>query len=155
MDMSPTLLSQLVQQKVPYVTVHHRPSVSSLNTAHTAHIPAKNLVKSVLLHDDQGYMMALVPSNRYVYISKLNDLLNRNLELASEDECRELFNDCEFGAIPPVGTAYGIQTVIDQDLQDCSDIYIESGNHEDLIHMSGEAFNKLLPNCSYVDITVH
>lgn len=155
MDMSPTLLSQLVQQKVPYVTVHHRPSVSSLNTAHSAHIPAKNMVKSVLLRDEQGYIMALVPSNRYVYISKLNDLLNRQLELANEDECRELFNDCESGAIPPIGTAYGIQTVIDQDLQDCGDIYIESGNHEDLIHLSGEAFHKLLPDCSYVDITVH
>jgi Ala-tRNA(Pro) deacylase len=155
MDMSPTLLTRLVEQNIPYDTVHHRHSVSSLNTAHTAHIPAKNLVKSVLLHDEQGYMMALVASNRYVYISKLNDLLNRRLELASEEECRELFNDCESGAIPPVGTAYGIQTVIDRDLQDCGEIYIESGNHEDLIHMSGEAFHKLLPSCSYVDITVH
>lgn len=155
MDMSPTLLSQLVKQKIPYVTVHHPVTVSSLNTAHSAHIPEKNLVKSVLLRDEQGYMMALVPSNRYVYISKLNDLLNRKLELAGEDECKELFNDCESGAIPPVGTAYGIQTVIDKDLQDCADVYVESGNHEDLIHMSGQAFQELLAGSSYVDITVH
>ncbi len=155
MNMSPTLLNQLVKQNIPYETVHHRFSVSSLNAAHSAHVPAKQLIKPVILHDEQGYMMALVPSNRYVYISKLNDQLGRKLELASEAECSELFDDCESGAIPPVGTAYGIQTVIDEDLKACDDIYIESGNHRDLLHINGEAFHKLMSNCTYVDITVH
>ena len=155
MDISPTLMNQLEKQDVRYETIHHDSTVSSLHTAHLAHIPAQQLVKPVVLHDEQGYVMALVPSHRYVYISKLNDLMHRNLELASEDEIAGLFKDCDLGAIPPVGQAYGMETVIDCELECCNEIYIEAGNHEDVVHMSGGAFHKLMTDSVYEDIVIH
>ncbi len=155
MDISQTLASQLQEYEIPYDTVHHRFSITSLNSAHTAHIPETQMVKPVILHDKQGYLMALVPSNRYVYISELNNMLGRNVELVSEAEVSELFSDCESGAIPPVGDAYGMEMVVDFSLDNCDDIYIEAGNHQDLIHMSGQSFQKLTSNSKHADITVH
>ena len=155
MDITPTLMTQLEKQHVRYETIHHDSSISSLNTAHRAQIPAQQLVKPVVLHDAQGYVMALVPSTRYVYISKLNDMMHRNLELATEGELVGLFYDCESGAIPPIGQAYGMQTVIDCELECCNEIYIEAGNHKDVVHMSGNAFHKLMTDCVYEDIAIH
>ena len=72
------------------------------------------------------------------------DELNRELELVEEDEFAKLFPDCEPGAIPPLGPAYNIETFLDEALKSLANIYFESGDHEHLIHTSGEDFKKLL-----------
>jgi len=154
-NMSPTLIKQLHKHQLAYETIHHPYSITSLNTAHTSHIPANKLVKPVILHDQQGYLMALVPSNTYVYLSELNTLLNRQMTLASEAEVSALFNDCECGAIPPVGEAYDMKSIVDNRLNECTDVYIEAGNHTDVLHLSGDAFQNLTKNVQHADITVH
>lgn len=155
MDISPTLVNQLDKFNIAYSTVHHNYSISSLNSAHTAHVPAQQMVKPVILHDQQGYLMALVPSDKYVYISELNNILGREVELASEADVSNLFADCDAGAIPPVGEAYGMDVVVDYGLDSCNEIYFESGNHQDLVHMSGQSFQKLTFSSPHADITVH
>ncbi len=155
MDISPTLLKQLQSQQIPYDTVHHRYSITSLNSAHTAHVPAKQLIKPVILHDQEGYLMALVPSDKYVYLKQLNKQLNRSLEISTESDVTRLFSDCDSGAIPPLGEAYGMQMVVDCSLDQCDEVYMEGGNHTDLIHLSGESFQKLTTNSTHADITVH
>ena len=154
-NMSPRLIEQLQKHQLSYETIHHPYSISSLNTAHTSHIPAQKLVKPVILHDQQGYLMALVPSNAYVYLNELNMVLNRQMTLASEAEVSVLFNDCDCGAIPPVGDAYDMKTIVDNSLTECADVYIEAGNHTDVLHLSGDAFQSLTENMQHADITVH
>lgn len=41
---------------------------------------------------------------------------DREFELVAEDEFSRLFADCEPGAIPPLGSAYGIETCMDEAL---------------------------------------
>lgn len=82
-------------------------------------------------------------------------VLNRNMVLANEAEVSALFSDCDFGAIPPVGDAYGIKTIVDNRLSECTDIYMEAGNHTDVLHLSGDAFQTLTQNMQHADITVH
>lgn len=155
MNIAPTLIKQLAKHGIAYDTVSHRYSHSSLHTAHAAHIPAKKLVKPVILEDEQGYIMALVPANQHVKIRELNMCLNRNMGLATEDELKDLFTDCDQGAIPPVGDAYGMETIVDNNFIDCDDVYIEAGNHTDLLHLSGNSFNKLMKNSRHADICIH
>ena len=54
--------------------------------------------------------------------------LDRALGLATDREPVELFKDCEPGALPPLGLAYGIDTILDQSLVDAPDIYFEAGD---------------------------
>ena len=155
MDIAPTLVRQLAQQGIAYDIKHHSYTNTSLNTAYSASVPTSQVVKSVLLEDDNGYVMALVPANQHVKINQLNMALNRSMTLASEHELRSLFTDCEPGAIPPVGEAYGIETIVDYNFDDCSDVYIEAGNHTDLIHLSGNAFRKLMHNSQHANLCIH
>jgi len=155
MNIAPTLIRQLAQQGIAYDVKHHNHTNTSLNSAYSASVPTSQVVKSVLLEDDDGYVMALVPANQHVKINQLNTVLNRNMKLSSEHELHRLFIDCELGAIPPIGEAYGIETIVDYNFDDCSDVYIEAGNHTDLLHLSGGSFRKLMQSAQHANLCVH
>lgn len=155
MDMANTLERFLTEKGIAYSKLHHRHSSSSLNTAQEARVPGNEMAKPVILEDEQGYVMAVVPATRHVKIRELNKLLNRNLGLATESELKPLFKDCELGAIPPVGQAYGLKTIVDSSLNDCCDIYLESGNHEEVIHVRDTEFRKLMNDAQQAAICMH
>jgi Ala-tRNA(Pro) deacylase len=98
----------------------------------------------VVLEDENGYLMVVVPSNRRVDLGELHRIMNRNLGLATEGELTNLFADCDVGALPPIGPAYGIETLVDDAIAEQPDIFFEAGDHEQLIHVSAEGFNVLL-----------
>ncbi len=155
MNIAPTLINQLAQHGISYDTIEHPYTHSSLDSAYTAHVPADQVVKPVILEDENGYVMALVPADQYVKINELNKVLKRNMGLATENELNDLFIDCVDGAIPPVGDAYGIDLVVDNIFNFCSDVYIEAGNHTELLHLKNYSFNKLMKDVRHADICVH
>lgn len=155
MEMAKTLKSFLEMNGVEYDVLMHRHTDSSVNSAHAAHIPEGQLAKPVILEDDKGYLMVVIPADNHVKIGEINRLLDRNMGLATEDEIPALFTDCEPGAIPPVGQAYGLQTIVDNDLDACSDIYFETGNHEQLVHLNGDAFRQLMKVARHASVCRH
>lgn len=155
MAMSPTLQKFLAENAIPYEIVPHAHTSTSLNSASAAHVPGNNMAKSVILEDEDGYLMAVIPATRHVKIRELNQTLNRNMGLATELELHNLFSDCDIGAIPPVGQAYGIEMVIDDSLMQCNDIYFEAGDHEELIHLKGSSFRKLMQEAPHANLCVH
>ena len=144
-----TLKNYLDSMGAHYEVVAHAPTHSSLQTARAAHVPPEHLAKPVILEDDDGYLMAVVPSNRQVRLGELSKQMSRHLRLATENELRDLFRDCALGAIPPLGTAYGLETVMDDTLPLQEDVWFEAGDHEDLIHMQGAEFASLMQRAQH------
>jgi len=128
---------------VDYEVVRHAHVSTSLEAAHAAHLPEGRVAKCVLLEDERGYMLAIVPASCRVSLEELGQQLDRNLDLATEPELESLFGDCELGAVPAANEAYGIPAVIDDSLLRLPDLYFEAGDHEELVHVSGEMFRKL------------
>jgi Ala-tRNA(Pro) deacylase len=155
MAMSPTLQKFLTQNAIPYEILPHSHTSTSLNSASAAHIPGNNMAKSVILEDEDGYLMAVIPATRHVKIRELNQTLNRNMGLATEMELYRLFSDCDVGAIPPVGQAYGMVTVVDDSLMQCNDVYFEAGDHEELVHVKGTSFRKLMEKSQHANLCAH
>lgn len=155
MNIAPTLAHELLKHGIAYDVVSHSHANSSLHSANAAHIPSAKMVKPVVLEDDYGFVMALVPANQYVKINKLNSLLNRDMGLATEIELCSVFSDCDKGAYPPIGDAYGMYTIVDYDLDDCDDVYIEAGNHTELLHLSKDGFRKLVERSRHGNIGIH
>jgi Ala-tRNA(Pro) deacylase len=79
--------------------------------------------------------------------------LDRPVSMATEEEIATLFPDCEIGAIPPVGAAYGLETVVDDSFDRVSDIYFEAGDHRSLVHISDKEFHNLMMDCRYCHIS--
>jgi Ala-tRNA(Pro) deacylase len=142
--MSATLNDCLRSKGSQYKLVRHPYSHSSMETAEAAHVPGDRLAKTVLLEDEHGYVAAVLPSTYNVRLSDLWAMTGRHLVLASETELRELFKDCDAGALPPICIAYGMPTFLDESLTRHPDIYFEAGDHEELIHMNIDEFLDLM-----------
>jgi Ala-tRNA(Pro) deacylase len=152
MSIARTVKGFLDSQHLNYEILQHPRTATSTQTANAAYIWRDVLVKSVLLEDDRGYVMAVLPASRRVDLATLRRALGRELRLAEEAELVELFDDCEPGAIPPLGSAYGIPVVYDDRLADLGSVYFEAGDHEDLIYVRGEDFMQLFagaPHCAF------
>ena len=144
MAIAMTLKSYLEAHHVDYDVVEHPPSQTAIESAHSAHVPGHQLAKAVVLEDEEGYVVSVLPSTNRLDLEWVNETLNRHLEMAPEDELRALFQDCELGAVPALSNAYGLEVIWDDQLKNASEIYIEAGDHSNLVHMSGDAFRNLM-----------
>jgi Ala-tRNA(Pro) deacylase len=57
------------------------------------------------------------------------------VRLATEDELKGLFPDCEVGAMPPFGILYGLPVYVDRSLTEDEQIIFEAGTHSEAIRM--------------------
>jgi Ala-tRNA(Pro) deacylase len=138
---------------VDYHLIHHKPTHCSRESAEAAQLPLNALAKPVLLEDERGYLVAVLPASRRVSLDKLEGKLGRRLELASEEEISQLYEDCETGAIHPIARAYRLKTVVDEALLRPSEVYFEAGDHELLVQMRAAEFLSLFPGDPFVDLS--
>lgn len=146
MTVSTTLHQFLSDHIGSFETIDHPYTEHALDSAHVAHLSPKQVAKAVLLHDLDHYLMAVIPAVNKVMLDRVEQLAGRRMELASEVELPEVFKDCEIGAVPAVGQAFGIAVIWDEMLAENDDIYIESGDHRQLVQLSREQFRNLMEN---------
>jgi Ala-tRNA(Pro) deacylase len=145
MAIAASLKDYLARHGVTYDEVVHDRAMTMLEAARRARLPDDCVVKAVVLEDDEGFVLAAIPASHHVRLSAVRKALNRRLGLATEGELAGLFIDCEVGAAPPVGAAYGLaDVVIDESLDAKPDLYFEGGDHRTLVHVRGSDFNRLM-----------
>jgi Ala-tRNA(Pro) deacylase len=144
MAMAPLVEDYLSRHDARYDLVAHPRSRFSIETADMAHVPGDRLVKAVLLEDDDGMLLAVLPSTCSVHLGHLSTETHRRLRLADENELQGVFTDCKPGAIPPLGPAYGVRTILDDSLEAQPDVFFEAGDHEHLVHMTASQFMALV-----------
>jgi len=144
MAIATTLKSFLEDHHVHYDMVRHPHSATADESAHLAHIPGHQVAKAVVLEDTNGYVVSVLPSTNRLDMEWVNESLGRQLSLATENELPELFPDCAMGAVPALSNAYGLDVIWDEQLTNASEIYIEAGDHENLIRVHGDVFCKLM-----------
>lgn len=155
MAIAQTVKTFLDSRQIHYDVVRHSPADTSMKTAAAAHVPGNRLAKSVILKDETGYVMAVVPSTHRIELGRLHREMHRPLGLATETEVSGIFSDCNLGAIPALGPAYGIMTVVDDELATQPDIYFEAGDREELIHVSGKEYLTLMSDVRHGRISQH
>lgn len=143
MTIATRLRQYLDGQGVGYDAVPHAPTSTSAGSAHATHVPGEKLAKAVVIHNEDGYLLAVVPSTHRVELGVVRDVLGGRPGLATEPEVAGLFNDCEPGAVPPIGAAYGVPMLVDESLDGAADLYFEGGDHRTLVHVGGDAFRRL------------
>ncbi len=157
MAIAKALKKHLQAHGIDYKLVSHPPSASSMETAEHAHVPGDALAKGLVLKDDSGILLVVIPSDYHVELDTLNKRLNRRLAFVAEEELRALFPDCEPGAVPPIGAAYSIETVWDPKaslgLQEHT--YFEAGDHTTLVRVSGEHFHELMAEAERAHFSHH
>ncbi len=146
MAIATKLENYLRQREVEYKLVTHPRSEYSMETAEKAHVHGDALAKGVLVKDDDGYVLVVLPSDYHVELESLHKLLGQEVEMVDEANLAEVFNDSELGAIPPVGMAYGVKTIWDptSSLGKQDEVFFEAGDHQSLVRVTGVQFHELM-----------
>ena len=123
----------------------HMDSRSAADSAHAAHVPEASVVKGVLLKNRETgrYLMALAPASNRLNLPWIDPKTGMELEIAGEEELGDLFPDCDLGAVPAFGQAYNLDMIWDEQLAGPAQLYIEAGNHQELIKIDHDDFLQL------------
>lgn len=139
------LKEYLDSHKVKYITISHSPVYTAQQIAASAHIPGKELAKTVMVKIDGRMAMAVLPASYRVDFDLLKEAAGASsVELASEDEFKDLFSDCEIGAMPPFGNLYGMDVFVAASLAEDADIAFNAGSHSELVQLSYKDFERLV-----------
>lgn len=130
---------------VQYVTITHSQAFTAQQVAASAHIKGKEMAKTVIIKIKEKLAMAVLPATYHVDFHLLKEVTgNEEVELAHESEFREIFSDCELGAMPPFGNLYGMDVYVAQNLTKDEEIAFNAGTHSELIRMKYADFNRLV-----------
>ena len=154
MALAITLQKYLEERDIEYDVVNHPPTQYSSATAYVSDISPHCLAKGVVIKGKGGYAVAVIPASRRLDYQLLDDLLGEHHELASEDELRSLFPDCEVGAVPALAMPYGLRVLVDESLEGQTDVYFEGGDHATLVHVGNITFHELMEATPHGSISV-
>lgn len=136
----------LDSQGVAYQLCTHSRAYTAQGTAQVQHMSGKRLAKVVIVVADNNRMvMAVVPASHRVDLDKMGRLLNTNwIRLAIEEEFKDVFPECELGAMPPLGNIYHLDVWIDEIFQNYPTISFNAGTHAETLQMSFADFERLV-----------
>jgi Ala-tRNA(Pro) deacylase len=135
----------LDSHNIKYVTISHSAAYTAQGVAASAHIPGKDLAKTVMVKIDGKMAMAVLPAPYKVDFDLLKKVAGaEKVELAAEEEFGDLFTGCEVGAMPPFGNLYGLPVFVAESLAEDEEIAFNACSHTELIKMSYQDFERLV-----------
>ena len=135
----------LDREDVKYVLVSHSAAYTAQEIAASAHISGYELAKTVVVKLDGKVALAVLPASFRVELKALQKAVSaKQANLASEQEFRGMFPECELGAMPPFGNLYELPVYADESLGQHKEIAFNAGSHTELIKLSYRDFERLV-----------
>lgn len=135
----------LDREGIKYVIITHSRAYTAQEAAASAHIPGRELAKTVMVKLDGLMAMAVLPASYHVNLEHLAEVAGaKKVSLASEHEFAGLFPDCDTGAMPPFGNLYGMDVYVAESLTEDDEIAFAAGSHTELIRMAYADFERLV-----------
>lgn len=138
------LKKMLDQHGIKYISINHSPAYTARETAASTFVPRREFAKTVIVDLDGEKVMAVISASRHVDLEALRKLAQAHTaRLATEDEFREMFPDCEVGAMPPFGSLYATRVFVDEMVTEVDDLCFNAGSHEQILRMDCRDYRKL------------
>lgn len=130
---------------IKYVSIMHSMAFTAVEIAKSAHIPSKEMAKTVIVKNGDSLAMAVVPANYKVKLNLLRQALGSdNIKLADEREFTQRFPDCEVGAMPPFGNLYDMEVYVAESLTEDAKISFNAGSHSEIIQMDYSDYERIV-----------
>lgn len=135
--MRPRSLDEFLRKaRVPYTTFQHPASFTAEQSAAVSHVPGRSWAKTVVCFAENEPILAVLPAHYTIDLERLRALAGAAaLRLATPDEMKVLYPDCEEGAMPPFGDLYLQRVFVDQSLVGEPEMVFNAGTHTDCIRM--------------------
>ncbi|MFO7959187.1 MAG: YbaK/EbsC family protein [Candidatus Brocadiia bacterium] len=135
--------SYLKDKGVQYEVIPHEQAFTAQEVAAAEHVTGHKFAKTVIAKSGDNAYMLVLPASHHVDFEKASDLVGEELEMASEEEMKKIFPDCEIGAEPPFGSEYGLPTYVDSSLTQVDDVVFRAGTHDLTIRMRYDDYAEL------------
>ena len=122
------------------------PFISLLQAAELGEIAPQTIAKGVVLEDELGLLLVVLPATHGVDTDALSKMLHRKVEMADEERIKAAFPDCLPRFVAPIGEAYGVRTIVDDSLVGAATVYFSAGDASSLVEISGKEFFSFLGN---------
>lgn len=172
MSVAPRIAEYLHREGVVFDVLHHPHTRHSRDTAQRSGVAPDKLIKALLVAGDGGFdrdaalddagagdgrpcWLVLLPADRQLSLFLLSEYLQQHVELLPEEKLHACFPDCQYGAVPALGAAYNLRTIIDKSVLPLRELYLEAGDHEGLIHLSQAQFRALTRDAEYACVALH
>ena len=135
----------LKEHDITYELIPHTPAYTAQEIAHAAHLPGKEVAKTVIVTLDGKMAMAVLPASEHVLLRRLEEASGaKAARLASEDEFKDAFPGCDVGAMPPFGNLYDMDVYVAESLTEDEEIAFNAGSHTQLMKLSYRDFDRLV-----------
>lgn len=135
----------LNENNVKYVTIRHSSAYTAQEIAAKTHISGKEFAKTVIIKVEGKMVMTILPASYQVDFDLLQDIFGTmKVSLATEEEFKFMFPDCEVGAMPPFGNLYDMEVYVAESLAKDENIAFNAGTHTEMIKLKYEDFERLV-----------
>ncbi len=135
----------LEENEIKFVTIPHSQAFTAQGIAAAAHVPGKEMAKTVMVKLDGELAMVVLPATHQVSMPRLKKTTGAGeVELASEREFSDRFSNCEIGAMPPFGNLWDLTVFVDEHLREDEQIAFNAGSHTELVKLSYADYERLV-----------
>ena len=139
------VIDYLTRNNVQYEVIEHAPAFSAHEVAVVSHVPDKDLAKTLIVNADGKFCMVIIPADHRMDDHLLHDVLKaKHVHLASEEDLKQIFPDCEVGAMPPFGNLYALPVYADKALTADDEIVFNACSHIKSIRLKMNDFMRLV-----------
>lgn len=139
------LKSFLDENGVKYVTIRHSSAYTAQEIAAKTHVAGKEFAKTVIIRVGNKLTMTVLPASYQLDFDVLEEIFGtRHVSLATEEEFKYMFPDCEVGAMPPFGNLYDMEVFVAESLAEDEEIAFTAGNHTEMMKLKYKDFERLV-----------
>ncbi|MEX1344774.1 MAG: YbaK/EbsC family protein [Candidatus Limnocylindrales bacterium] len=141
-----SLMTWLDAAGIGYEIHEHDRALTALATARAEGVDPHTFEKVVWVRSaDGGDALVVVDANDHLDLSKAREVLRSGrVTLVPEEELEQLAPDCEAGAMPAVGSLFGIPTYADLHVCDAAEISFNAGTHTHAVRVDRAEWEKAL-----------
>jgi Ala-tRNA(Pro) deacylase len=135
----------LDSKNVNYNCIRHELAFTGIEIAKAAHVPTKQLAKTIIIIVEGQPAMMVLPSAYQIDMRSLSQAFKPSaVTLADENQFSKWFPDCEVGAMPPFGNLYDMDVFVAESLTENEEIAFNAGSHSEVIQMCYRDYEALV-----------
>ncbi|WP_144779551.1 HDOD domain-containing protein [Marinobacter maritimus] len=101
----------------------------------------ETVIRATLLIDISGIVMVVHRYDSALDAEALRQMTGRHLQPLTAHQTMRLFSDCDPGFIPPIGNAYDLSVLLDDDIARAEQVLFSSGTDHSLVEMNSHALS--------------
>lgn len=151
-----SLLTWLASEGIDHELHEHDRSFTAVATARAEGVDPHTFAKVVWVRAAEGGdALVVVDADDHLDLKKAREVMKSgDVRLVAEHEIEELAPDCDAGAMPAVGSLFGLPTYADLHVADSVEISFNAGSHTVAVRVDRAAWEQAL-GVIYADLAAH